>query len=106
MSSEQPLENVGYFQDDLVIAFKTRPISKNKNILTTCQCNVYIKELEGYRQIGLIQELHITAGMKDVVANVSISFPKKTSKLRKFDLVNALVTKNKKALTALGVTVK
>ena len=34
MSDEQPLENVGYFKDDLIIAFKSRPISKNKKDLT------------------------------------------------------------------------
>lgn len=124
MSNEVPLENgffsrnygaedVGYFSDDLIIAFKSRPISKNKNILTADRCKVYIKEPEGYRQIGLVQDLHITAGSKDVMANVSISFPKNSLKLKTIDpasgkkiSVNTMLTKNKKDLTALGVTVK
>jgi hypothetical protein len=113
MSDEQPLENVGYFRDDLIISFKSRPISKNKNILTADRCKVYIKESEGYRQIGLIQDLHVTAGSKDVMANVSISFPKNSFKLKTIDpdsgkksSVSTMLTKNKKALTALGVTVK
>jgi hypothetical protein len=113
MSDEQPLENVGYFKDDLIIAFKSRPISKNKNILTTDRCKLYIKEPEGYRLIGLVQDLHVTAGSKDVMANVSVSFPKNAFRLKAIDptsgkqtSVSAMITKNKKDLTALGVTVK
>ena len=117
MSDDQV--TLGYFlkekpavlEDDLIIAFKAKPISKTKNILTSNQCKVYIKEPEGYRQIGLIQDLHITVGVKEVMANVSVSFPKGTSKLQKIDsasgkCTSAIITKNKKALTALGVNVK
>jgi hypothetical protein len=114
MSNDQPLENVGYFQDDLIIAFKTKPISKSKSILPTAKCRIFIKEPDGYRQIGLAQDLNIVARAKDAMANVSISFPKATSKFKncvdnstgKKTSISSIIAKNKKDLSDLGVVIK
>ena len=91
--------------DDLIIAFKAKPISKSKNILTTAQCKVYVKEPEGYRQVGLIQDLRVTAGINNIMADVSMSFPKNVM-AGKQTPINSMIKKDKKALMDLGVNVK
>jgi hypothetical protein len=95
------IPNAGIFKDDLIIAFNSKQISKNKKILTTDNCGIYLKDESGYHQIGLVQDLKVTANSKNAIADISIAFPKKVSKHIMHNL-----NKNKKDLTALGVEVK
>lgn len=101
-----PLKDPGIFQHDLIIGFTPEQISKNKKVLTTTKCCVYIKKksssnLADYQQIGLIQDLHITANLKSALAEVVMSFPKKMTKE-----LSRRCNKVKKDLIALGVTVR
>ena len=91
------IEGAGIFKNDLIITFDSKQISKSKKVFTSDSCRIYIKDETNYYQIGFIQDLKITTNVKNVISDITITFPKKTTKD---------INKYKKDLTALGVTVK
>jgi hypothetical protein len=91
------LETLGLFKNDLIIAFNSRQISKTKRVLTAESCQVFMKDETGYQQVGFIQDMRVSANTKKALAEVSMTFPKKTT----HD-----ISKRKKELAALGVTVQ